>query len=72
MGPAPKRHFVLVLPSEGLEIPKIGTPTTLETPNFVCRPPIEMKSKVITFLESFPMICDTPFERKKIREIFDF
>jgi hypothetical protein len=27
------------------EIPKIGTPMTLEAHNFVCRPPIEVRSK---------------------------
>jgi hypothetical protein len=28
-----------------LEIPEIGTPATLEAYNFVCRPPIEMRSE---------------------------
>jgi hypothetical protein len=28
-----------------LEIPKVGTPTTLGPHNFMCRPLIEMKSK---------------------------
>ncbi len=45
MGPAPKCHFVSGLPSESFEIPKVGTPITLEAHNFVCRPPIKMTLK---------------------------
>jgi hypothetical protein len=44
-GLAPKCHFVPRLPSGSLEIPKIGTPTTLGGHNFVCKTPIEMRSK---------------------------
>ncbi len=40
-----KCHFVLRLPSGNPEIPKIGTPKTLEAHNFVCKPSIEVKSK---------------------------
>jgi hypothetical protein len=40
-----KCHFVPGLPNESPEIPKIETLTTLEAHNFVCRLPIEMKSK---------------------------
>ncbi len=43
MGPTPKCHFVPKLPSESLEIPKIGSPTTLEGHNFVCRLSIEVR-----------------------------
>jgi len=45
MGPTPKRHFVLGLPSGSLEIPIVGTLVTLGAHNFVCRPLIEMMSK---------------------------
>jgi hypothetical protein len=44
-GPAPKCHFVSGLPSESLEIPKIGAPTILQSHNFLCRPSIEMRSE---------------------------
>jgi len=33
------------LPNGRPEIPKIGTFATLDAHNFVCKPPIEMKSK---------------------------
>jgi hypothetical protein len=46
MGPTPKCHFVLGLPSESPKIPTIGVPTTLGPHNFVCKPLIEMRSKV--------------------------
>jgi len=45
MGPTPKCHFVLRLPSGSPEIPTIGTPTTLKAHNYACRPSIEMKFK---------------------------
>jgi hypothetical protein len=45
MGLASKCHFVLGLPSGSLEIHKVGTLATLGAHNFVCRPPIEMRSK---------------------------
>jgi hypothetical protein len=45
MGPTPKYHFVLGLPNGSSEIPKIGTPATLESHNFVCRPLIEVRSE---------------------------
>jgi hypothetical protein len=45
MGPAPKGHFVLGLPSESPEIPKIETSVTLEAHNFVWKPSIEVRSK---------------------------
>jgi hypothetical protein len=45
MGLTPKYHFVLGLLNENLEIPKIKTPVTLKAHNFVCRPPIEVKSE---------------------------
>ncbi len=45
MGPAPKWHFVLGLPSGSFEIPKVGTLATLGAHNFVFRPLIDMKSK---------------------------
>ncbi len=45
MGPAPKCHFVLGLPSGSLEIPKVRTPAILRVHNFVCRLSIEMRSK---------------------------
>ncbi len=44
-GPTPKCHFVPRLSRWSLAIPKIGTFATLEAHNFVCKPPIEMKSK---------------------------
>jgi len=37
--------FCLGLPSGSSEIPKIGTPATLESHNFVCKPPIKVSSK---------------------------
>ncbi len=43
--PTPKCHFVSGLPSGSPEIPKVGTSMTLGAHNFVCKPPIEMKSK---------------------------
>jgi len=43
MGPAPKCHFVMGLPS--WDSRKIGTPATLEGHNFVCKPPIEVRFK---------------------------
>ncbi len=45
MIPASKWHFVLGLPNESPEIPKLGTPTTLGAHNFLCRPQIEMRLK---------------------------
>ncbi len=45
MGPAPKCHFVLGLPSGSPKIPKVGTHVTLGAYNFACRPSIEMRSK---------------------------
>ncbi len=44
-GPTPKCHFVPRLPSGSSEIPKIGTRTTLEAHNIVCKPPIEVTFK---------------------------
>ncbi len=44
-GPTPKRHFVSGFPSWSLEIPKIGTLVILVAHNFVCKPPIEVRSK---------------------------
>jgi hypothetical protein len=35
--------FCLGTPKWEFEIPKIGTPMTLEDHNFVCRPPVEMR-----------------------------
>ncbi len=43
-GPTPKCHFVLGLSSWSSEILKIRTPMILEAHNFVCRPPIEVRS----------------------------
>ncbi len=37
--------FVAGLPNGSPEIPTIGTPATLEAHNFLCRPPIAMRSK---------------------------
>jgi len=45
MGLAPKCHFVSRLPNGSPKIPKVGTLATLGAHNFVCRPPIEMRSK---------------------------
>jgi hypothetical protein len=45
MKPTTKWLFVMGLPSGSLEIAKVGTPATLGPHNFVCRPPIEMRSK---------------------------
>jgi hypothetical protein len=45
MGPAPKCHFVLGLPSWSSEISEIGTLATLEAHNFFFKPLIEMSSK---------------------------
>ncbi len=49
-GCAPKCHFLLGLPSwdsrvESPKIFEIGTFATLEAHNFLCRPPIEVRSK---------------------------
>jgi len=41
----PKCHFVLGLSNGSPEIPKVGTPITLEAHNFVCNPLIEMRSQ---------------------------
>jgi hypothetical protein len=62
------------LPSGGPEIPKVGTPTTLEAHNFVCRPTIEMRyeKKIVGLVKSFPTICDMPPENKEIEAILDF
>jgi len=43
--PTSKWLFVPGLLSGSPEIAKIGSPTTLGPHNFVCRPPIEMRSK---------------------------
>jgi hypothetical protein len=43
--PASKWHLVPGLPSESLEIPKLGTPMTLGAHNFLYRTSIEMRSK---------------------------
>ncbi len=45
-GSTPKCHFVSKFPSGGLEILEIGILATLESHNFVCRPPIEVRFKV--------------------------
>ncbi len=45
IGPAPKCHFVPRLPNGNLEIFTIGIPTILGAHNFVCKPPIEIRSK---------------------------
>jgi hypothetical protein len=45
MGLTPKFDFVLRLASWNPEILEIGTPTTLEAHNFVCKPPIEVRFK---------------------------
>jgi len=45
MGPTPKCHFVLGLPSGNPEIPIVGTLAILGAHNFVCRPFIEMMSE---------------------------
>jgi hypothetical protein len=37
--------FCLQTPNGSLEIPKIESPMILEAYNFVCKPPIEMRSK---------------------------
>jgi hypothetical protein len=37
--------FVPGLPSGNPEIPKIEIPVVLEAHNFVCKPPIEVRSK---------------------------
>jgi len=70
MRPASKWLFVLGLPSGSPEIAKVGTPVTLGPHNFVCKPPIEMRS--IALVESFPMVCHMPFARKEIGSILDF
>jgi hypothetical protein len=44
-GAAPKRQFSWDSQVKSLEIPKIKTPATLDTHNFLCRPPIELRSK---------------------------
>jgi hypothetical protein len=72
MGPAPKCHFVARLPSGNPEILKIGTLTTLEAHNFMCKTPIEVRSKVVAFVESFQIICASPPIHKEIKAIFDF
>jgi hypothetical protein len=45
MGATSKWLFVPRLPSGSPNIPIIGTPTTLRAYNFLCMPPIAMKSK---------------------------
>ncbi len=57
MGPAPKCHFVSKILSGSLEIPKIGTPTTLGAHNFVYRPLIEMKfeGKVVALVATLTL-----------------
>jgi hypothetical protein len=52
MGPTPKCHFVLGLPSWSPEILEIGTSTTLQAHNFVCRPLIEMRFKEMLYPSS--------------------
>jgi hypothetical protein len=53
-GLAPKCHFFPGLPSESLEIPKVGNPMTLKAHKFLCTPMIEMRSK--TKLRTFQRI----------------
>ncbi len=43
--PTSKWHFVPGLPSGSLEIPKFRTSAILGAHNFLCKPPIEMRSK---------------------------
>jgi hypothetical protein len=44
---APKCHFFQDSQLESLKIPKIGTPSTLEGHNFLFRPLIEVRYKVM-------------------------
>ncbi len=45
VGLAPKCHFVQGLPSGSFKIPKVVFLATLGAHNFVCKPPIGMRSK---------------------------
>ncbi len=64
MGPAPKCHFVLGLPSGSPEIPKVGTPANFGAHNFVCKPLIEMRSKA----KSYPF--SNVFQRYVARHLY--
>ncbi len=73
MGPAPKCHFVSGLPNGNPEIRKVKTPTTLGAHNFMCKPPIEMKSKAKLYpLSKDFQLCCMPPKSKKIEVIPDF
>jgi hypothetical protein len=55
MGATSKWHFVPGLPSGSLEISKLGTSVTLGAHNFLCRPPIDIRSeeKLYPFSRAF-------------------
>jgi hypothetical protein len=69
-----KCHFALGLPSESLEIPKIGTFVTLKAHNFACRPLIKVRSesKVVVVIKSFLAICGSPLIHKEVKAIPNF
>ncbi len=73
-GPAPKCRFVPGLPSESLEILKVGTLATLEAHNFVCRPLIEMKfkSKLQPSSRAFQMYVASHLHARKSRQFPTF
>jgi hypothetical protein len=73
-GLAPKCHFVSGLPFGNPGIPKVGTPATLGAHNFVCRPPIEMKSKSKLYpsLRAFQRYITRHLHARKSRRFLAF
>jgi hypothetical protein len=53
---------------------QVGILATLEPHNFACKPLIwdEVRSKVVSLVNNFPMICCMPLTRKENESIFDF
>jgi len=74
MRPTSKWHFVLGLPSGSFEIPKVKTFVTLGPHNFVCRPPIEMRSKTKLFpsLRAFQQYVIRHLHARKSRRFLTF
>jgi hypothetical protein len=56
------------------EIPKIGTLTTLETHNFLCKPLIEVRSiaKLNTLLKNFQLYVACHLQESKLGRFFCF
>ncbi len=72
--PTSKWHFVPGLPFGSSKIPKVGSPTTLGSYNFVCRPLIKMRSKEIfqPSLRAFQQYIARYLHAKKLGQFLTF